>query len=779
MRKNIVLIFGIIGFILISSSFISAICCEKVKDSNMWCQDVTDKNQCEVSLGDKTYRTWDYNFCNDVPECTGTCVNSIEGGSNLGICSENTPKTQCDESGGTWSQKEVDEIPACKEICCFVGKDTYYVSNARCTALSEEYGIEVKMREVASRDACLEQQTNIKEGACVISTTTERACVMSTNIECTSANINKFSDRLKVENPTTPNVRFYDGLLCTASMNGMGISDCTRSEDTECKENKVYYKDSCGNFANIYDSSKYNNADYWNYIKDSYDPQEVCTVTSSGSNTCGNCEPTENTVCRDYREVSGATRPANNADGLMCGDLSCWYDANGNNRKENGEVYKHGESWCAESPGTLIIQRNLTTGEIFESTLAKLENASKYNIPGSRYYKLICSFGEVLVEECGDYRSSVCMQGVNDYSKRKEASCVFNPWTVCLNTMTRTGCEETGSLCKWIPGYRWDWQIVEEVQRKEMQGSCVPLIAPGFDFWKAVGQGNLICGMGSVQVNTLFETPVTRDRDNFEDWSDGFLAKRCIDSCYAIPKYGYQFNQLPNEEKQYPEEISCVEEGDHKVDLYANERGCSMYDALTEFYDESESQLPSGIGNYALSQRRGHYCNKDGEPDHWLTGDVGGYAYDCTPGAGNENKDERKERDYPIFLTNDEWIDSITERARSIGDCGYKANTLGEYSAPESEVITAIFQKLKQDMTVKKNLTVEQTIYKGGKYLEREDYTDYETELAIQEPNSYSCGDIMGTCATSEELCTTNGGTISAEGTCWGETKCCVYPQEE
>ena len=62
------------------------------------------------------------------------------------------------------------------------------------------------------------------------------------------------------------------------------------------------------------------------------------------------------------------------------------------------------------------------------------------------------------------------------------------------------------------------------------------------------------------------------------------------------------------------------------------------------------------MSTYHLSDRRGQYCNKDGNPDNWLTGGVTGTAYDCTPGAGNEEKDERKERDYPIYLTNDEWI---------------------------------------------------------------------------------------------------------------------------
>ena len=47
-------------------------------------------------------------------------------------------------------------------------------------------------------------------------------------------------------------------------------------------------------------------------------------------------------------------------------------------------------------------------------------------------------------------------------------------------------------------------------------------------------------------------------------------------------------------------------------------------------------------------------------------------------------------------------LKSITERANSLGDCGYKASINGKYSDPETEMITAIFQKMKQDGECKK-----------------------------------------------------------------------------
>ena len=728
MKKEMLLIIGIFLMIIFGNAIVSAVCCEKLKNSDMWCQSVSNQNQCEGN----PYFIWkNIQTCDSVPECSGTCVNA-----NSGECSENTAKTQCGKSGGVWSEKSPGEIDECKEVCCLLGQDAYFINPTECKAMFTQNNIQGRINpSITSRETCEEMRSNLKVGACVVSTLTEKICNISTSLDCTGKD-----------------VKFYDGLLCTASIGTTRISDCAKSENTICKDNKVYYKDTCGNIANVYDSGKYSISDYWTYIKDPYNSNDVCTVSSSGSKSCGNCDPTENTVCKDYKDTT-LSKPSNNLGGLVCGDLSCKYE---------GKTYKHGESWCAGTNGTFVIERDLTNSKIFKSNITALENENKYNIPGSKYYKLVCSSGEVLVEECGDYRNSVCIQGKNEVGNM-EASCTFNNWRTCFQIDTKTECEDPTALCKWISGYRWDSQIVSEKERKERQGSCSPLVAPGFDFWKGNSQGNGICSMGSAQEYAMFETGIWSNRDNMDEWHDNTLANDCINGCYALPGYAEEFNQKVGEEKQYPEEINCVSVGGQ----------CSMYDILTEFYDESEFDLPASVGSYHLSDRRGQYCNKDGDQTHWVTGAVSGPNYDCTSVFGSEAKDERKERNYPIYLTNQEWLNGITERARSLGDCGYKVSINGKYSDPETEIITAIFQKMSQKGAVKENITVEQIIYKGGKAIQGE---LYETTLPYT-ATIYSCvSDYNGICTSTSAPSLCEGGEQNADATCPEKTVCCVYP---
>ena len=755
MKKKYILIFGIFIIIIFGNVLVSAVCCEKLKNSNVWCQSALNVNECNVN-----YFIWrNIQTCDSVPECSGTCVNA-----NSGECSENTAKTQCEESGGVWNEESSGEISECQEVCCLLGQDAYFINPTECRAMFTQNNIQGIIREdITSRERCEEMRSNLKVGACVISTLTEKSCRIKTSLECTSDKINELSEYL--QNPSSRNeidIKFYDGLLCTASVDVNGvkisISDCAKSTNTECKDNKVYYKDLCGNFANIYDSNKYDKADYWTYIKNPYTSNDVCPVTSSGSNICGNCDPTENTVCRDYKET-GLSKPSNNLGGLVCGDLSCKY---------KGKTYEHGESWCEGTAGTFEIKRNLTTSKISKSNITALKNENKYNLPGSRYYKLICSFGEVLIEECGDYRNSVCIQGEKENGK-SDASCVFNNWRTCFQIETKTECENPASLCKWIPGYRWDFEIVPENQRKERQGSCVPLVAPGFDFWKETSQGNGICGMGYVQEYAMFESSIWSNRDNIAEWKDKRIANNCLNGCYALPGYAQEFNQKTGEEKSYPEDVKCNSG-------QGTGAGCStMYSVLTEFYDESGFKLTFDVNDYLLSDRRGQYCNKDGKPDYWLTGQVRGPNYDCTALFGGASKDEEKERDYPIYLTNQEWLNGITERARSLGDCGYKVSINGKYSAPETEIITAIFQKMSQKGKVKENLTVEQIIYKGGKAVPGELYE----KILPYTATSYSCApNYKGICTSTVNnpaLC--EGGEQNEEATCPEKSVCCVYPE--
>ncbi|MCX6750156.1 MAG: hypothetical protein NTZ83_01745, partial [Candidatus Pacearchaeota archaeon] len=669
MKKETTLIIGIFTMIILGSALISAaaVCCEKTL-SGKWCQDATNKNECNLTAG-FGYMPWEYKECISIPECFGTCVYATTG-----ECSENTPQKKCKEAGGKWYEKPIEEVTECKEICCIMGQTASFLNPVECKARFTQYNIQGTMRGVSSRAECEALQTNIVTGACVISTATEDACVINTNTECTSENINELKNKLK--NPAAAvdiDVDFNPGILCTATLpNGKRISDCVPTNNTVCEDNKIYYRDGCGNLANVYDANKWyrtNNAtsvDYWTYMK-KWDDPSLCTVNPlTGSSTCGNCDTTENTVCESYKDTD-MDRPSQiaNPDGLVCGSMACRVDLNGDGKITAGETKQHGESWCGQASGTvtsgiIIIDRDLTTSEIDKADLKALRNASKYNLPGSRYYKLRCEFGEVLIDECRDYRNEVCVQGKNEDTGKSEAICEFNPWRTCLSINTRTQCEDNTSLCKWVPGYRWDFLIVSEDKRKEMQGSCLPLIAPGFDFWKPNSQGNAICGKATVQEAALFETGIFTSRKKMtgttaESWPLKHLANNCLNGCYAIPSYGIEFNQRVNEEKQYPEEIYCPEG--------TNNPSCSYYDMLTEFYDDSGYKLPDDVKNYALSTRRGQYCHKGGKPDQWLTGLVRGPNYDCTAFFGGSGKTEEKERDYPIYLTNEEWLKGITERA--------------------------------------------------------------------------------------------------------------------
>jgi hypothetical protein len=762
-KKKIFLFAGLVLMIILGNALISgAVCCEKLKSTGLWCQGVTDKSQCDSKYSFWLYKQDILSSCIDVPDCSGTCINK-----NTGECSQYTDKRQCTESSGTWDEKDPEEISACHEVCCLLGQDAYFINPTACNAMFTQYGIQGVIRtDITTREDCEALRKNTVVGACVYEENSQKKCLIKTATECDK----------------TEDSEFYSGLLCTASENGKLISSCAPSSNTECKDNKVYFKDLCGNFANIYASSMFSETrdtwtkamnDYWTFMKDPYYDKSICNVTSSGSNTCGNCDPYDNTVCKNYGETT-LSKPQNNANGLVCGDLSCKYKD-----PDTGitRTYQHGESWCVGTASTFPIIINLTTSEISKSNITALKNASKYNLPGSKYYKLVCSAGEVTVQECGDYRNSVCMEGKNDDSKKKEAFCVFNNWRTCFQIDSKTDCEEDGSLCKWIPGYRWDTQIVSEGDRKERQGSCAPLIAPGFDFWDATSQGNAICAMANVQDAAMFETGIWTKRSsltgtNADSWPLGELADRCTNDCYTIPGYAKEFNQIV-----YPN--GTIEAKSYPLDMLTAGESLTNYQKLTLFY-ENIFPLSNPISSYSLSLRKGQYCFKGGDLNRWSTGKVRNNVnlYDCTAlSLGKKGH----VRDAPIYLTNDEWLNSITERARALGDCGYKMSINGKYDDSATEMITAIFQKLKQNGNVKKNVTVEQIIYKGGAYL-KGDLEKYESTLSTA-AKTYTCAqNYNGICTTTVNnptLCEggTNQAAAEGENLCPDKMACCVYPE--
>lgn len=661
------------------------VCCEKTVNGQ-WCQ-LEAQTNCNSSWSIAQTSCDQTTFCQK-----GTCVNEQDG-----TCTPNVPKGDCENQGGTWSLGDKEDIPSCKVGCCIAGEEVAFVNPATCEQIGSDNGVNVNFRgDITSLEQCLTLSTGTKKGACVLP---EQNSTSSGNFFTNllgGSPTGETPSRLQNCKMTTQSDcisqggSFNEGLLCTAQ----GLSNCAKSKNTKCVDEKVYFLDTCGNLANVYDSNMYSDSDsgwnanminYWTNIQD-----PTCTVQNGGSSTCGDCDYVTGTICSKYH--SGDEGMPSNPPAFgdnVCRDLSCHYDTNHNGHIDAGEVYKQGESWCAETPGTYphvpVIMNSTVKNE--------LRNSSKYNLPGSRYIKLMCYDGEVIQEECKDYRNSICKES-KDSAGITHAQCIANGAALCFQIDNKTGCEAKDD-CKWIEGYRQDRtkvSIKEGIDAiNEKQGACYPLFSPGIPFWTEKGQQ--VCASNDVPVFTTYETGVFLDRDHFSDAKTEDLAHKCFDGCYAIPGYGSGNNN----------------------------------DILKIF--QLTSTDGSKVNNDYISRREGYYCLKKSDKNDSISNlktgaEVTGNGIDCSAGvsAGGKNSDAdlNRRRVEPAY-TNAAWLAMIRDRTLSTGDCGYKPSaffSITNYSGdPNSEIITATFQKLSQKMGVKENITDTETIYKGDSYL--------------------------------------------------------------
>jgi len=438
--KKIFLIF--LGIFLVGT-FISAeasYCCERL-ESGAWCQNARE------DLCDDDYRIAPTS-CEATSYCrTGTCIDSEEG-----TCMENTPQKVCEENEGVWYDNEADEVPQCELGCCLIGDQAAFVTKTSCKRLSALYGLQTNFREdIKGEIQCIATATSDVKGACVFEEEYERTCLMTSQKECSEMSGNK--------------TKFYSGKLC--SDEGLN-TNCGPSKKTTCIEGKdeVYFVDTCGNVANVYDSSKINNKEYWANLKD---VSEACGYGSlnAGSATCGNCDYYLGSTCKKYkRSDDGLSAPlyGNN----ICRDLSCKYQ---------GKKYEHGETWCAD-------------------------NKADKNLPGSRYFRLVCYNGEVSVEPCADFRQEICIE--DDIDGFSTAACRVNQWQDCASQTTKKDCENSDRRdCIWT------------------DKSCVPKFAPGFNFWKSDGDSEEICSQASVECTVVYEKKLGGD-------------KKCISGCECL-----------------------------------------------------------------------------------------------------------------------------------------------------------------------------------------------------------------------------------------------------
>ncbi len=470
---------------------VATVCCEQT-NTGAFCQNVPSS---ECKPGSRQVAT----SCESTSYCkAGTCYDSTEG-----TCLDNTPQLVCNANGGVWSE---EEPPQCSLGCCVLGDQSAYVSLVRCKRLSSYLGLETNYdTSVGSELACIEKVQQQEVGACVYEFEFEKTCKFGTRAECNT----------QTGNASLVGGTFYAGKLCSAEELG---TICGPSTKTTCVDGKdgVYFVDTCGNPANIYDASKLEDQLYWSTV---ISPDEACSPGSAnaGSSSCGNCDYLQGSICRSENDAGKSPTYGD----YICADLNC-------RNTQNGNSYKHGESWCVN---------NDAGGQ-----------GNSDNSVGSRFYKHICINGEEVLEQCEDYRAEECIeQKIGDFS---QAACKVNRWQDCVNQQDQKSCEnEDVRDCRWEEGTIL--QALSNSSAIKVTGTCFPENKPGFNFWEDT-ETSKICALASETCIVTFEKDVFGGNEKItsgeECWdrnkdgvSDGWVKKK-LEICEMLGDCGKGIN---------------------------------------------------------------------------------------------------------------------------------------------------------------------------------------------------------------------------------------------
>jgi hypothetical protein len=442
------LIFSLIlGMVLISLFFVNVsaanVCCEKTLEG-AWCQNTNEAN-CDESINPFTNDPFRVapTSCDSTSYCqSGCCYDSDKG-----TCSRNTPEIICNKDGGVWDANEDCDVPQCELGCCLIGNQAAFVPKQRCKRLASLYGLDIDFRtDVSNEIQCILSTTSEKEGACVFEEEFETTCRFLTKNECL--------------NSGNSNISFHEGFLCTAEELN---TNCARTENTVCVDGRdeVFFEDSCGNVANIYNSAKVNEPSYWRKVVSKNDS---CGYGNSNadSTSCGNCDYYSGSTCKEYERGVDRSRPIYGDN--VCRNLDC---------EEEGK--RHGETWCANSLGI------------------------KNNLPGSRHFRMVCYNGEVSVEPCADYRQEICIE--SDIDGFSTSACRANRWHDCTAQTKKRDCENKDRRdCVWNSG-----ATIE----------CGPEFAPGFNFWSTDegGEAEDVCSGATVTCTITCEEGLSGDAE--------------------------------------------------------------------------------------------------------------------------------------------------------------------------------------------------------------------------------------------------------------------------
>jgi hypothetical protein len=537
LKKIIVLIFAIMFVGLISGE--ASFCCEKTL-KGAWCQNSVKEN-CDSSY--KMSPT----SCDSTSYCrTGCCFDSQEG-----LCLESTPQRVCNSQNGTWANNEQCDIPQCNLGCCILADQAAFVTLTRCKALSGFYNLKTDFRtDITNEVQCIATAQGEDKGACVYNDGINKAeCKISTRAECgEDYSVESINSSLK----NTTGTFFYKDYLCSAEELG---SLCGMTSETIMIQGKdeIYFKDSCDNVANIYDSEKINDKAYWKKI---IKKSDSCGYGQANANsrTCGNCDYSLGSIGKE--SSFGSAKPT--YGDYICKSLGC----------DNGK--KHGESWC-----------------VVDGPSGKGEDPV-----GSRHFKQVCLFGEIITESCADFRNNICTE--SSFNGFTEAMCRVNRWQDCLNQEEQGDCENTNLRdCFWKTGFYFSEEGMIKKSTSDSNndgnkadpspnGTCVPNYPPGNIFWSAekeetnnsYGTGYIepssagaesLCKMANAKITLKWKqekAPLKfwgNEEEKGEEW-------RCVNGCEYLSEEAKKDPKKVNEEdiKKLSKEFNevCIRLGD-------------------------------------------------------------------------------------------------------------------------------------------------------------------------------------------------------------------------
>ncbi|MEK6760561.1 MAG: hypothetical protein AABX93_01410 [Nanoarchaeota archaeon] len=494
-------------------------CCIET-NNEAFCQDVATASATEPASCSNPDTTRN---CGSVNECKpGTCI--IDNGLSCIF----SPSIACDTSqaGVEWQEKTPAEVKinnqyVCRKGCCVLQGNAHFESKAQCDLESGNF-----LTSINTEAQCIILSQNLLQGACV---TNGGGCTFTTGLDCGKRGGS-----------------YFKGVLCTnPDLKQLDVS-CKPTEKTMIKEDKIYWTDSCGNQANIYDADRTFSKDenYWNVVT-----APTCSVYNSDGSinqnklkSCGNCNQYLSTMAKPKAE-SGITPDYGD---FACRDLNCEIklDMNDDGEVNTNDVKEHytkknGETWCVHDGSIGPVG---TIGEGFSSDTV-----------GSEYWKFKCENGEVEVEH-SNYRGEVCQErtttdSINGYSTTT-SSLVLNQAPVCfgLNPMQdKKGKDKQGSIDACNANPHCTIREVNVHQNTFNFKVCVPKYPTGFG---EDTPAQSYCAVGTVKCPVVYRKSCELGKGckwkvaKNEDCEKGEFAEKMNNLCISLGDCGSKVNYV-------------------------------------------------------------------------------------------------------------------------------------------------------------------------------------------------------------------------------------------